>query len=245
MSRLPLLLLPGLGCDERLWRHQEAALSRAGADVHVCDLSVSLSMEGLAADVLDAAPADRFALAGLSMGGIVALEIFRQARARVAGLALLDTTPHPEHAERSQQREENQKRVRKGELEQVLREVLAPSYFSVRHAQDATLSQLVVDMGLALGAEVFQRQWRALSCRPGSVPTLADIRVPTLVLCGREDKLCPVEVHELMAREIPAAHLVVLDNCGHLSPLESPEAVNRELAAWIKRCQLAQGQNAR
>ena len=118
-------------------------------------------------------------------------------------------------------------------LPDVLRELaiesLKPLYLARAHREDEELLDTILGMALDLGPDVFHRQSLALRDRQDSVPTLATIDCPVLVMCGDEDMLCPVEYHELMAERIPGARLVIIRQCGHLSSLEQPEIVTQEL----------------
>lgn len=232
---LPLLLLPGMACDHRMWQAQTGYFGRRAL---VGDITRSDTVSGTALDLLARAPR-RFALAGLSMGGILAFEVWRRAPERVAGLALLDTNPNAESRERRLGREQNLQRLQvegASALESILRDTLAPVYLAKSRASDQKLLDCIVDMGLQLGEESFVRQNLALRDRPDSLATLPDINVPCLVLCGVEDQLCPVSFHQLMADRIPGARLEVLDDCGHLSSMECPDEVNAALAAWLADC---------
>ena len=220
-----VLLLPGLMCDERLWAPQISVL---GDRASVADLTRHDSIEALAADVLGRAP-DRFAIAGLSMGGIVAFEIWRQAPQRVTHLALIDTTPHADTEEKRSTRLEQVHRALLGELREVAVESLKPVYLAEANRDDEVLLDTLLDMSLELGPEVFERQSRALAGRADSVATLATIECPTVVICGDEDRVCPMQLHEFMAREIPRATLRIAANCGHISTLERPDIVNDEI----------------
>ena len=220
-----ILLLPGMMCDERLWSHQIAALS---IPVQVADTSRSDNFSDMAAQVLAAAP-PKFAMAGLSMGGILAFEIWRQAPGRVTHLALLDTNPHPDKPSNRPVRFEQIEAAASGKLEELAIESLKPLYLAEENRDDETMLKTILDMALDLGPEVFERQSLAVMNRPDSVPTLATISCPASVICGREDSICPVRFHEFMAREIPGAKLVVIDNCGHLSSMEAPTLVTEEL----------------
>ena len=226
----PLVLLPGHMCDARLF----APLVEALPD-RVClvgDLTADDNVAAMARRVLASAP-QRFALLGLSMGGIVAFEILRQAPERVARLALLDTNPIPESEDRSGARLELMRVVAAGGLKSVVTEQLKPAYLARGSREDQALLGLIVAMALDLGPAVFARQARALLERPDSRATLGRIRVPTLVLCGREDTLCPVSLHESMAAAIPRARLVVVDAAGHLPTLERPDAVHTAVRRWL------------
>lgn len=220
-----VLLLPGMMCDERLWSHQIASIS---LPVYVADLSKSDNLGEMAEQVLAQAP-PRFALAGLSMGGILAFEILRQAPERVTHVALLDTNPHPDSPSKKALRFEQIAIAASGNLEQLAVESLKPLYLAEKNRNNDEILQTVLDMALKLGPEVFERQSLAVMNRPDSVPGLADISCPSSVICGREDAICPVRFHELMASEIPDANLVVIDDCGHLSSMEAPAVVTEEL----------------
>ena len=220
-----VVYLPGLMCDARLWAPQVAALPYAA--IHA-DTTRADNFELMAQQVLAAAP-PRFALAGLSMGGILAFEIWRQAPGRVTHLALLDTNPHPEQPERKSMRFQQVEQALSGGLRELAIESLKPMYLAESRRDDDALLTTLLDMALELGPDVFQRQSAALRDRVDSVPTLASIDCPVLVACGVEDQLCTPYFHEFMASEIPGARLCVIDDCGHLASLERPDVINREL----------------
>jgi pimeloyl-ACP methyl ester carboxylesterase len=226
----PLVLLPGMMCDARLFRPQVAALSGARA-IHHAPVGGHETMAALAAEVLAHAP-PRFALAGLSMGGIVAMEVLRQAPDRVERLALLDTNPLAEAPEIRARRGPQIAAVEAGELHRVMRDEMKPNYLAAGSDRQAILD-LCMEMALSLGPGVFVRQSRALRDRPDQTATLAAYGGPALLLCGRDDVLCPVERHELMARLMPQARLVVVEGAGHLPVLERPQPVIDALARWL------------
>lgn len=219
--------------DQRLYARQIAAL-RTCADVRVGDITRSESIGNLAADVLRDAP-PRFALAGLSMGGIVAFEIWRRARERVTHFALLDTTPYADPTHRRALRLEQIAAVETGGLREVLVNSMKPLYLARRNRGNRRLLSSILDMALANGPEVFRRQSLALRDRQDSTATLAGIDCPSLVLCGREDELCSVEFHTTMAAAMPRAELIVLAECGHLSAMEEPAAVSAALKRLLRR----------
>lgn len=233
MSGPPLLLLPGMMLDRGLYRHQIRSLS-GSTEIIVGDITGSDRIETIARDVLRAAP-PRFALAGLSMGGIVALEMWRQARERITHLALLDTTPYADLPERTALRMEQIATVERGKLREVLVDSLKPRYLAAKNRGSQLLLKRILAMGLALGPEVFRRQSLALCDRPDSTAALTTIDCPALVLCGREDALCPAELHGTMAAAMPRADLLVLSDCGHLSAIEEPIAVTAALRHLLKR----------
>lgn len=235
-SRPPaLILLPGLVCDGRMWAPQSASLADV-AQASVGDLTVADNMSALAASVLAQAPAEKFALAGLSMGGYVALEIMRQAPERVLGLALLDTTANPDTAEATQHRHKAIARARH-DFSGVLIDLL-PKLVHPAQLHDNAISGMLLTMGEKVGKEVFARQQTAIIGRIDSRPWLNQIRCPTLVLCGREDTLTPLPVHEEMAASIDGAQLIVIEHCGHISTLGQPGAVSKALRQWLSRVAL-------
>ncbi len=229
MAAENLLLLPGMMCDERLWAPQIADIYNTA---QVADLTSSDQLSEIADDVLAKAP-PTFALAGLSMGGIVAFEIWRQAPGRVTHLALIDTNPYAESPARRSMRIQQIRDALDGRLRELATESLKPIYLAEAHRDDQELLDTILDMALGLGPDVFRNQSVALMRRPDSLETLPGIACPTTVICGAEDVLCPPAYHETMADRIPGARLVVLENCGHLASLEQPDAVTAELKELI------------
>lgn len=230
-EREVLVLLPGLLCDERLFAPQRPALAAATADVRVADLTRDDTVTAMAGRVLAEAP-ERFALAGLSMGGYVALEVLRQAPGRVTRLALLDTQARPDTDEAKATRRELMGLAERHGVEAVARR-LTPRLLHEERLGDEELTGTVHAMATAVGTDAFSRQQRAIMERPDSRPSLPAIGAPTLVLAGREDAITPPEVQHETAAAIPRATLVLLPRCGHLSTLESPDAVSSQLLAWL------------
>lgn len=230
MPRKPLILLPGLLCDAALWRHQAEHLTDV-ADVTVGDLSQDTSMRAMAARVLAGAP-PRFCLGGLSMGGYLAFEIMRQAPERVERLALLDTSARPDTPERAETRSELIRLAQTGKFKAVMPRLL-PNFIHPSRLKDPAVADVVRQMAERTGPEAFIRQQTAIMGRPDSRGDLASIRVPTLVLCGRQDVLTPLAVHEEIAAGIAGSKLVIVEDCGHLAPLERPEATTAAMRAWL------------
>lgn len=232
--RQPLLLIPGTLCDERLWAPQIAALSER-AEILVPRLDASDDLEDLARDILDQTPWSRFSVAGLSMGGILALALVRLAPERIKRLALLDTNPFAEAPERQTQRVNDIAQAEAMGMARYASEELAPLYPAEGEIEDPEHSALVVAMAERGGLETFRRQAFALRDRPDGSEALAAIEVPTLVLCGDGDRLCPISRHAYMAKHIPNAELVVLKGVGHLSTLQAPKEVSHALSRWLDR----------
>lgn len=227
----PLVLLPGMMCDARLFAHQIAELGKDRA-VHVAPLTGGETIEQIADEIIFHAP-PRFALAGLSMGGIVAMEIMRRIPRRVTRLALIDTNPLPETPQAAANREPQIVKVRAGKLEDVMRDEMKPNYLAPG-AQRADVLKIVLDMARGLGPDVFVRQSRALQRRPDQQKTLRAVDVPTLILCGRHDALCPVRRHELMADLIRGATLEIIEEAGHLPTMERPEETTAAMDRWLR-----------
>lgn len=229
-AALPLVLLPGMMCDARLYTPQIAAFS-AERTVIVGALRGANTMADLAAGLLAALP-PRFALAGLSMGGIVAMEMIAQAPERVAKLALLDTNPRAELPEVKARRGPQIEAARNGRLDAVMREEMKPNYLTDGPGRAAILD-LCMEMALALGPDVFIDQSEALRDRADRQETLRGYPHPTLVLCGRHDKLCPIDRHELMHSLLPDSRLEIVEEAGHLPTLEQPNPTNAALRRWL------------
>jgi pimeloyl-ACP methyl ester carboxylesterase len=228
-AETPLLLLPGLLCDATLWRPQvEALADRVAATV--ADLSLDSSIEGMAARVLAAAP-PRFSLCALSMGGYVAFEIMRRAPERVVRLALFDTQADLDPPERVAQRRRGIESLKLGRFIGVTSRLL-PQLVHPSHVADS-VGETVTAMAKRVGSAVFLRQQQAILDRPDSRPTLAAIRVPTLVAVGEQDVLTPVADAVEIHQGIAGSRLHILSDCGHLPALEKPEETTALLRSWL------------
>ena len=226
----PLVLIPGMMCDTRLYGPQMAALGRRAVIHAPC--TEADSMGDLAHAVLEVAP-PRFALAGLSMGGIVAMEVLRQAPDRVERLALLDTNPLAELPKHQARRLPQIAAAEDGRLREVMRDEMKPLYLADGPGKAAIL-ELCMDMALSLGPAVFVRQSRALASRPDQQETLRAFRGPALVLMGRDDRLCPLDRHELMHALMPQSRLELIEGAAHLPTLEKPTQTTAALVRWLE-----------
>lgn len=230
--RPALMLLPGMPLDAALWEHQVRHLGEL-ADPQVLELADCDGIAAMAGKVLAQAP-DRFAVAGLSMGGYVALEILRRAPERVERLALLDTNARPDTAEATATRREAVALARQGRYGQVIRAALPRLIHPERLADERFVRSVLAQME-RVGVDGYAREQEAIINRADSRPGLAAIRCPTLVVCGRQDILTPPALHEEMAAAIPGARLVVIEDCGHLSAMEQPQAVTALMRDWLLR----------
>lgn len=227
----PLVLLPGLMCDARIFSEQFLALSGDRA-VMVAPVTLGERIEQVASNLLDQMP-HRFALVGHGLGGIVALEIYRRAPERVTRLCLISTDSLADTPQMAAAREPLIVAARSGRLEDALRQALPPDALAPG-PQRAGFLDLVQDMGTGLGTEAFVRQMRAMQRRPDQQGTLRKISVPTLVLGGRHDVLAPEKRQMFMSELAPNARLCLIDDAGHLPTIEAPFEVTRALETWIE-----------
>lgn len=235
MSTPPLILVPGFVCDQTVWEHQEAELRKRTA-VTIADHHDLDSLPKMAAAILERAPA-RFAIAGHSMGGRVALEVFRQAQDRIAGIALMDTafaarqsgeTGEQEAAHRYSLLEITKKRGMRSMAAVWSQKMVHPDRLS-----DSSLMDAIHDMIARKTPAIFAAQIEALLERPDATPLLEQIRCPAMVLCGRQDSWSALAVHEQMAARIQGSRLVVIENCGHMSTMERPVELTAAMLEWL------------
>jgi pimeloyl-ACP methyl ester carboxylesterase len=231
-----LILVPGLLCDEVVWAHQADSLADL-ADLRIATNGARDSLVTMAEAIIAQAPS-RFALAGHSMGGRVALEVLRRVPDRVTALALLDTgyAPLPggelgerEVAGRLALVEKARRHGMRAMGWEWLQGMVYPSRLS-----DAVLVNAILDMIERKTADLYAAQTKALIARPDATPLLAKIRCPTLVLCGREDLWSPPHRHEEIANKVPGSSLTVIPYCGHMSTMEQPGAVSAALRSWLE-----------
>ncbi len=218
-------------CDERLFAAQALAFKHE-RDVIIPTLDCADTIPDLARSVLEQSP-HRFALAGLSMGGIVAMEIMRQAPECVIKLALMDTNPYADSPERRATRKAQMDKVKAGGLHEVIRDDMKPHYLADTSSRTEILD-LCMAMALDLGEDVFHRQSRALSGRSDQTETLAQVTVPTMILFGEEDQLCPPERHYVMHDLISGSNLVKIEDAGHLPCLEQPDETTAAMRCWLE-----------
>jgi pimeloyl-ACP methyl ester carboxylesterase len=229
--REPLVLVPGLLLTDDFWREQIARLSDVAQCLSPRSHYAQDNFGDMARLILAEAP-ERFALCGLSMGGYIAQEIMRQAPQRVTRIALLDTSSRADTPEQTERRRALIRLSQIGKFKGVTPQLLP----LLLHPDNQTNRQLVdriMAMAETIGRDGFIQQQTAIINRPDGRPDLKTYRVPALVLCGRQDALTPLELHDEMAALIPNAVQVVLDHCGHLPPMEQPDATAAALRQWL------------
>ncbi len=228
----PLVLLPDMMCDARLFGPQIAELS-SEVPVMVAPVTHGERVEEIASGLLDSLP-KRFALAGLKLGGVIAMEILRRAPDRVARIALMHTSPLAETPQIAAAREPQIVKAKSGRLRQVMEEELKPDYLAPGPHRDEVLN-MQMDMADVLGPDVYVRQSRALQRRRDQQATLRQCRVPTTVICGKHDTVSPLKRHEFMAELIPYARLRVLEKSGQMPTLEQPRETTALLREWMQQ----------
>lgn len=234
MNRTPLALLPGTLCSAALWEEQIKALSDI-ADVRIIDTSQHDNLPALAQYIHEVMP-ERFAVAGLSFGGIVALAVWRHNPQAISHLALMNTTPASIMPEKRAAQEAQVASARAGEFNQIVTVQADAILALVDRRQDEAYLAKILAMGEAVGVEGFANQIHAQINRLDSRPLLNQIDCPTLILCGEQDAFCPPSLHQEMANKIPQSKLEIVPNCGHLSSLEQPDAVTRAMQIWLQSC---------
>jgi pimeloyl-ACP methyl ester carboxylesterase len=231
---VPIVFLPGLLCDARLFDPQVALLS-GRAMVRPDGLPPADSMEEIGKQLLEMIPGEeRFIAAGLSMGGIAAQELVRQAPQRVAGLVLFDTNAWPDFGDRAERRYEKIDKARQEGFDPVARRELLPALIHPSRLNDCGFCDIIVSMARNTGFDTWQLHAKAIAERPDYSDTLAAWKGPALIIAGKQDRLCPPDRQEHLLELLPGAGYHLLDECGHMSTLEKPEETGRLLVDWLE-----------
>ena len=226
----PLVLVPGMMCDARIFSHQLMHLSRERA-VMIAPITQGDTIDDIALSLVDQLPG-RFALCGLSMGGIVAMELLRRLPERISRLCLMGTSPLAETPGEAAAREPMLIRAQAGQFGDVMRDTMRAEFLAPTPQRMDVLNRFW-QMGEELGSDLYVRQSRALQRRKDQQATLRKSRVPTLILCGEHDGMVPVRRHEFMSELMPNARLQVLPEAGHLPVWEQPAATTAVLRDWL------------
>ena len=231
MPNSKLVLIPGLLCDQSIWKHQIEALADV-ADIFVPDIAAFDSITMMAESVLDSI-SGRFNVAGHSMGGRVALELVRLASNRVAKLALLNTGYTPRVEGEAKKRQDFIDLAKKDGIEKLVNQWIPPLIYGSEKEKAAILEQFLLMAGNS-SIKVFENHIVALLNRPDATDVLSQIQCPTILICGRQDPQSPLSRHEEMQEIIPGGELVVIENCGHIVMLERPDELNTALKKWLQ-----------
>ena len=225
-------MLPGMMCDERLFAPQISAFEN-DYEIIVPRIDRPASILGMTQRILNEIKAPTFNLMGLSMGGIVAMNMVGVSPRRVNRLALLDTNHKADGAGRFVLRNRQIKDVRAGKLRHVITTEMKSVYLAKANRKNQALLDLLITMALNLGDEVFITQSLALRDRADNTENLRRYHGPTLLLCGEEDALCPPVYHAQMSKILSSAVLREISNAGHISTLEQPTLTNAALKDWL------------
>lgn len=231
MDRKTVVLVPGLICNWRLWRHQIDHLGK-DCEVIIGDTLNDDSIRGMVNRILSQAP-ERFSLAGLSMGGYVSMELMRVAPERVERLALIDTTARLDKPEQRERRKALISMSKMGKFKGVTPRLL-PLFLHPDRLEDEKICNEIMEMAQEVGQKTFIHQQTAILAREEVISILPGIKVPTTVICGAQDALTPPEHSREMASLIPGAQLHLIDDCGHLAPLEQPDTTTTLLREWLE-----------
>ncbi len=230
MKPAPLLMIPGTLCDAALFKYQLEGLKDL-ADCRVVDHSSSGNLKEVAANIISDIEGS-FSIMGLSYGGIIAFEIWRQVPEQINKIILLNTN----HKKPSDKTREKQLQFlgmsAVGEFREITTDFLKDAMLHPKHAADQEMRDAVLKMAMSTGREKFYNQIKAQLYRPDSTPDLPNINCPVLVMTGKEDRVCTPEIHKEIADLIPNATLKIIEECGHLSTMEQPEEVNRIIKEW-------------
>ena len=230
-----IVLIPGNMCDASMWDGIVPELENAGWQICHADTTRDTTISAMAARASYNCPGPLLPV-GFSMGGIIALEMARQAPERLAGLVLLDANPGADLPERAAARPGHQQRVRDGELETIVRDELMPVYLADENRDCEDLKERIVSMALRLGEKVFVQQSEALRTRRDNWELLSGFDKPAFIACGEHDVLCPPAWHQKMASELPQAELHIIKRAAHMLPLERPDVLAMHLASWLEAC---------
>ena len=232
MKKRQLLWLPGLLCNGALFEPVNTLLPPT-IKPFCATIPPETTMCELAKAVLEQA-SDEFILGGLSMGGILAFEVYRQAPQRVKGLILLDTNAAADRPTMTKERNRLVAMAQQGHFSSITPEHLMPLLIHPDRQNDSGLVELINRMAEDVGIDAFVAHAQALQMRSDSTGMLKDITVPTLVICGKDDQLCPVRNHTTIAEQLPQCSLQIIPHCGHLSALEAAKVVSYSIRCWLR-----------
>lgn len=228
-AKTPLLLLPGTACDARVFAPLLQALG--DVDAIIGDMSGANTMPDLARKILSMAP-PRFSLLGFSLGGMAALEMIAQQPERVERLCLVDTNPRPDPEANAAVRRAAVARARADGMDTFILDTW-PKPVSPANADNASLRQMICAMARSTAPDVLAGHAEVAIHRADSRPRLGDIKVPTLIIAGEHERVCPLEMHQDMADGIPGSDYQLIPNAGHFALLENPAAIATHVRRWL------------
>lgn len=225
MAKETLVLLPGVLSDKRVWSHQASHLADL-VDCQIIPLTTNNTMQDLAQTVLEQIKGN-FYLAGHSMGGWLALELARMVPERILKLCLLNTSAEPDSTEKRQNRIEMMDSVAKGGFRAIAQDI------AQRYVYNRMVKEEVFSMFLRVGEQAFLNQEQILLTRQESQSFLSQLSIPTLIIHAKQDQVFSLAVHQELVDKIPNAKLAIIEDCGHMSPIESPQTITAFLRFWL------------
>ena len=225
MSKIPLVLIPGLLCDSAAWEYQTKHLADIAIPT-VISFHGENTPEKMVQAILKQSP-HQFALAGHSMGGWLALEVMRHAPARAIKLCLLNTTASPDSPDKLQRRKQMIQTVEHGKFHELAMQLSDGFILQQR------IKKPLQEMFFRSGASRFINDQTAMIQRSESFSILPTIKIPTLIIHALQDQLFSLAEHEEMASLIPNAQLALIEDSGHMSPMEQPQAITTLMRLWL------------
>lgn len=230
----PLLVLcPALLTGEELFSKTIQTLSKT-YDIFVPELYHYQDIQECASKILKSIPQTTFFLGGISMGGYVSFEIYRQAPERVKKLILIDTNPFPENFQTINQRKKSMEKAQKSGLEAIFEKSLY-KMLSAEHQQNEKMKKTLADMANKIGIKGYINEQYIIISRPSSIPTLSQIVCPTLVVCGELDALATPSMMQNHTHHIRDVENVLISDSGHFPPLENPKEFTAVIKSFLKK----------
>jgi pimeloyl-ACP methyl ester carboxylesterase len=226
----PLVFLPGLLSDARVFEPQIAALSRH-LPITILPTGRRDTAEEAATEILEALPG-KVSLCGMGLGGVIAIEMLRLAPSRIGKIALINTSAQADTPNEAAAREPKMVAAKTGRFGEIVREEFAPAFFHPSPRRTDLVVRMT-EMGRTLGAEAYLRQARLMQKRKDQQAMLRKSIVPALIVCGTSDPTIPVRRHEFLAELMPKGHLALIDGAGMIPTLEQPEVVTTALRSWL------------
>jgi pimeloyl-ACP methyl ester carboxylesterase len=231
-----LLLLAGMLNDERVWQSVAQRL-RAVCEVRIAHFATQETIAEMAQDAWQLVadlPSDRpLALAGFSMGGYVLQQMLAEPQRAVQAVALIDSSIRPE-TEASRANRLKTLQAIEGNFAALVEQVARWSTHPSRHGDEALMG-FIKTMLLEVGPQTAASQTRAIAARGDHAALMRQLQLPTLIVCGRQDKVTPPELSQEAADQMPTAHLHWLEDTGHMSPLEQTAQLAELITSWLAR----------
>lgn len=226
-----LVMLPALMCDDRLYDHQIKSLE-SFCDIEVFAFKDVDNTFEASQIILDQIGDEHFHLLGTSMGGYIAMELMRHTK-NIDSLMLINTNFYEDSVEKKAQRFmqiEEAKDLLDSQFKAINKDIVSNYLYNLSYPKESLLK----DMAKNIGRLGFINQQKLILSRKSSVEDFQYYNIPTLIVSGSKDVITPTSLHEEMVANLKKGTLVSIDNCGHLSPIDQPEALSAVLECWIK-----------